>query len=250
MTNHIHIITTEIKIKSTTIINEIKIKWETDYSHEEEIIIALFHKKIVDLKIKWGEWLVNQTLIIETESITRIEEIRIKITKETTIFITNIEIENKKIIATLTLSLQLELEIEIERITTYYHILFRDEEQRLNIIYINNVRDLELYYVVEIDGVNAHYIQIIVDLEAEWNLTISIQIEAITKHSHEVIIKFQLEMDIEIQVKVDQIRAQTILIINGLEEEARIKIEIVRQTVTVHIETETTNLWIWADSRV
>jgi len=57
-------------------------------------------------------------------------------------------------------------------------------------------------------------------------------------------------MDIEIEVKREQIRQQTILIINGFEEDARVKIELVRLTVIVHIENETNNLWYWADGEI
>lgn len=57
-------------------------------------------------------------------------------------------------------------------------------------------------------------------------------------------------MDLEIEYKREQIRQSTLVFINDLEEEARVKIELVRITVVTHIDTETTNLWLWADLEI
>jgi hypothetical protein len=236
MTNHIHIVTTQIQVEAEETIRLFRLKWETDFTGLEAEIIAEFKAKLDAVRVYWVDWVNVQTITIEQESVTKVEEIRIKITRETTVLIQQIEIENEKTIAALILRLQLNLKAEIERITAYYATLYREEEEKLNIIFLDKVRELEAYYLLQIDGINAHYLQVIVDLEAEWNLKVSVEIDRITKVSHDIIVKFQLDMDIDIQVKRDQIREQTILLIGGLEEEARLKIELVRQTVTVHIE--------------
>jgi hypothetical protein len=134
--------------------------------------------------------LIVQSIEIEQQAIYHIEEIRIRITRETTITIEMIELENIRILAEITLTLQLEFEIEIERITIYYTGLYRMEEERQNVLYTQLVYDLEAYYSIQINALNNHYLQIIVDLEAEWNLTISIEIERITRVSHDILIQF------------------------------------------------------------
>lgn len=103
----------------------------------------------------------------------------IKVERETRIAIEKIVLENEKILVSITLNLQLELEAEVEKVTIYYVNLFRDEEEKQLRLFLRLVGDLEAHYILEIEGLNGHYIGVVVQLEAEWNLKIAEETERI-----------------------------------------------------------------------
>jgi hypothetical protein len=81
------------------------------------------------------------------------------------------------------IEIKVYVDAEVSKIKLHFGKLLRDFELEAEVTFRLRVQKIDAYYLQEVEALTVRYTQMIVEIEAEWNLTVRAETERIKREA-------------------------------------------------------------------